>query len=171
MTQTRSRNVNQEYLQGLEVISNKEFALPGAKCRGGSHDPRFTNLPSGTAEAVLFNHLATVIHKGSEMVFVAFKKTMDALHMEQTDVNKYPAWLMDSDVKKTELDIYIHAMRPPFNANPQSVLRDKEIMDVSAQTRVHIWLSEITTPWVFDTVAFYLLKNSIISQDMYGKIK
>lgn len=165
------RNINQDYLASLEVVSNKEFPLPGARCRGGVTDPRFTHLSSGTGEALLFTHLATVRHRGSGMVFVAFKKTMDALHIEQQDTNKYPQWLMDSDVKKTELDIYIHAVKSPYNTKPSSVTMDRKIMDISAQTRVHIWLEEITTIWVFDTVAYFLLHNSIITQDMYGKLK
>src|SRR4051812_20505513 len=107
------RNISQEYLFGLEVLSNKEFPLPGGKCRGGDKDPRFKHLPSGTGEAVLFNHLTTVRHKPTNTTFVSFKKTLDALHLEQKDPNKYPSWLMDGDLKKTELDVYIHIVKPP----------------------------------------------------------
>lgn len=165
------RNINQEYLQGLEVISNKEMPLPGARCKGGSRDPRFTHLAPGTAETVLFEHLATVQHKPTGVIFVAFRKTMDALHLEQQDPVKYPQWLMDSTTKKTELSTYIHTIKPPYDKNPSLVLRDRSIMDVTAQTRVDHWLQEINIPWVFDTVAYYLLKNNIINPDMYKKIK
>jgi hypothetical protein len=166
-----TRQVNHEYLIGLDVLSQKEYPLPGATIRGGDRDPRFLHLAPGTAEALLFTHLATVRHRASGMVFVAFKKTMDALHLEQSDTSKYPKWLMDSDVKKSELDIYIHAVMSPYNTDPRLVTKDRSITDVGGQTRVHKWLSEITTPWVFDTVAYFLLKNNIISQEWYGKIK
>lgn len=165
------RNINQEYLAGLEVLSNKEFALPGAKCRGGDRDLRFSHLAPGSAEMVLFNHLATVRHRASGMVFVVFRKTMDALHLEQSDLVKYPRWLMDSTVKKTELSTYIHVIKAPFDKNPGLVLKDRSIMDTTAQTRVDRWLQDITTPWVFDTVAYYLLKNNIITEEMYGAIR
>jgi hypothetical protein len=165
------RNVNKEYLDGLEVLSSKVFALPGAKCRGGDRDPRFSHLAPGTAEAVLFDHLATIRHKDSGMIFVAFRQTLDALHLEQSSVIKYPKWLMDSDVKKTELSTYIHSVKSPYNKNPSAVLNDRSITDTTAQTRVDKWLQEIITPWVFDTVAFFLLKNHIITEEMYGKMK
>jgi|SRR5271166_4184771 len=165
------RNVNQEFLQGLEVLSNKEFDLPGARCRGGDRDPRFSHLAPGTAEMTLFTHLATVRHPRSQMVFVAFRKTLDALHLEQTDPVKYPAWLMDDKVKKTELSTYIHSVKAPYDRNPSLVLKDGTIMGVTGQTRVDRWLQEIPVAWVFDTVAYFLLKNHIITEEMYGSIR
>ena len=165
------RNVNQEFLQGLEVLSNKEFALPGARCKGGDRDPRFSHLAPGTGEMTLFTHLATVRHVRSGTVYVAFRKTLDALHLEQTDPVKYPAWLMDDKVKKTELSTYIHIVKSPYDRNPAQVLRDGSIMDTTSQTRVDRWLQEITTPWIFDTVAYFLLKNKIITEEMYGSIR
>lgn len=164
------RQVNQEFLHGLEVLSNKEFPLPGANCRGGEHDPRFSHLAPGTGEMILFNHLATIRHQSTGMIFVAFKKTMDALHLEQSDTSKYPKWLMESPVKKTELDTYIHSVKVPYDKNPRAVRSDRSIIDATAQTRVDKWLQEITIPWVFDTVAYFLLKNKIITQEMYGSI-
>ena len=164
------RSVNQEFLQGLEVVSNKEFALPGAICKGGDRDPRFSHLAPGTAGAILFNHLATIRHAKTGTVFVAFRQTMDALHLEQQDPVKYPVWLMDDKVKKSELRTYIHAVKPPYDKNPGLVLKERAITDVTSQTRVDRWLQEITLPWVFDTVAYFLLKNHIITEEMYGAI-
>src|SRR5690242_11597149 len=97
------RSINQEFLLGLEVMSTKIYPLPGGQCRGGQIDPRHKHLPSGEASVNMFDHLATVRHRASNMWFVAFRQTMDALHFEQRDPTKYPSWLMDSDVKKTEL--------------------------------------------------------------------
>jgi hypothetical protein len=165
------RNVNQEFLHGLEVVSNKEFALPGAKCKGGDRDPRFSHLAPGTAEMVAFNHLATIRHRPTGAMFVAFRKTLDALHFEQQNPDKYPQWLMDSDVKKTELATYIHMVKAPYDKDPGKVRHDSSIMDTSGQTRVDKWLQAITTPWIFDTVAYFLLKNNIITQEMYGTIR
>lgn len=164
------RQVNQEFLHGLEVLSNKEFPLPGARCQGGERDPRFSHLDPGTAEMTLFNHVATVRHRQSGTMYVAFKKTMDALHLEQQDPTKYPVWLMDSSVKKTELDVFIHMVKDQYSKSPSTVLGDRRITDVTAQTRVDRWLQEITLPWVFDTIAYFLLKNHIITEEMYGKI-
>lgn len=164
------RSINAEWMQGLEVVSNKEYPLPGAKCRGGSVDPRHTHLQKDTAEVLLFVHLATVRHNPTNTWFVVFKQTMDALHLEQQDTEKYPKWLMDSQLKKTELSIHIHSVLPPYSSNPILVTKDPKIMDTTAQTRVHLWLGEIATPWVFDTLAYYLLQNKIITQDMYGRL-
>lgn len=165
------RSINQEYLQGLEVLSAKEYPLPGARCRGGDIDSRFSHLAPGTGEMLFFNHLATVRHKNSGMVFVAFQQTMDALHLEQQDPIKYPAWLMDSHQKHTELSTYIHCIKVPYNSNPSKVLADASITTPTRQTRIDKWLQEINITWVFDTVAYYLLKNNIITPEMYGKIK
>jgi hypothetical protein len=163
------RQVNQEFLHGMEVLSNREFPLPGARVRGGDRDPRFSHLAPGTGEMCVFNHVATVLHKPTGIIYVAFKKTMDALHFEQQDPTKYPQWLMDSNVKKTELDIYIHMVKAPYDKKPNTVLGDRRITDVGSQTRVHQWLEEIKLPWIFDTVAHFLLKNHIITEEMYGK--
>lgn len=165
------RPINRNYLQGLEVISARTYPLPGARCKGGDRDPRFKHLMSGTGEAILFEHLSTVRHKDSSMFFVAFRQTMDALYLEQNDPEKYPQWLMDSGVKKTELSTYIHSIKPPFSTNPSYVMKDAVINTVTTQTRVDRWLQEIKEVWLFDTVAFFLLKNNIISQEMYGKMR
>lgn len=164
------RQVNQEFLNGLEVLSNKEFPLPGARVKGGDRDPRFSHLAPGTGEMTMFDHVATVRHIPTGTIYVAFRKTMDALHFEQSDPTKYPTWLMDSNVKKTELDVYIHMVKPPYDKAPGKVLGDRRITDSSAQTRTHLWLQEITLAWVFDTVAYFLLHNHIITEEMYGKI-
>jgi len=165
------RNINAEYLQGLEVLSQKEYPLPGATCRGGSPDPRLKlNKKEADGQVVLFNHLATVRHKPTNTWFVVFKKTMDALLLEQQDPAKYPKWLMDSPQKSGELSVHIHTIKPPYSSNPILVAKDRAIMDTTAQTRVHLWLSEIGLSWVFDTVAYYLLKNKIITEEMYGTI-
>src|SRR4051812_3451442 len=97
------RSVNQEFLSGLELISQKVYPLPGSKCRGGDRDKRFTHLPSGEAEAVLFTHVATIRHRGSGAFFVAFKETKDAIYLQQQDPVKYPKWLMESELKETDL--------------------------------------------------------------------
>lgn len=165
------RQINSEYLYGLDVLSNKEFSLPGGVCRGGDRDPRHTHLGPGTAEVVIFKHLATIRHKPSKALFVVFKKTMDALLIEQADTIKYPKWLMDSQVKQTELSIYIHLVKHPYSDNPSLVTADNNITTPTAQTRVHKWLDEVSTEWMFDTVAFFLLKNHIINEEMYGAAK
>lgn len=165
------RSVNQEFLNGLEVVSNKVYPLPGAVLRGGDRDKRFTHLPDGTAQAVVFNHVATIRHRGSGAFFVAFRETKDAIYLQQQDPIKHPQWLMESQMKEAELRTFIHIVKPPYDKNPSTVVRDTRITDVTGQTRTHLWLDEIQTQWVFDTVAYFLLKNNVITQDMYGKLR
>lgn len=164
------RNVNQEYLLWLEVLSNKIYPLPGSHCKGGKVDSRHKNLPEREASVNMFDHLATIRHRPTGMLFVVFRQTMDALHFEQRDPVKYPSWLMDSDVKKTELSVYIHTILPPYVTNPTLVAKDPKIINVASQTRIHLWLSEISVNWVFDTVAYFLLQKNVITQEMYGKL-
>lgn len=167
------RSVNAQFLQGLSVVSNRVYPLPGGVCQKVVTDSRLTHLASLTDlpdTICLFEHVATVFHKDTNQFFVVFRKTMDALLHEQQDSKLYPQWLMDSAVKATELSVFIHFVKDPFNKNPSTVTRDRSIMDTTRQTRLDKWLEPITITWVFDTLAYYLLHNKIISEEMYGKI-
>lgn len=153
----RHRPVNQEFLVGLEVLDNKIYPLPGAYGkRPGDPDQRLKHLVSKDSDIVCFyEHLATVRHRPTGIMFVAFRETMDALFMKQKDPTKYPVWLMDHPVKKTELSTYIYRVKRPPDSND----------------RTHeAWLDQIIDSTLFDTIAYYLLQQGIITQEMYGSL-
>jgi hypothetical protein len=163
------RSVNEEMLFDLELLSDKIFPLPGATFdRRGESDPRLSKLTpmsgvSSEGKVTFYEHVATIRHKATNRYFVAFRQTMDALFLEQNDSQLYPEWLMKSDVKKTELKVYVYTVR---EHNGQPLLPSK--MPI---IRTHEdWLAHIGVPWVFDTLVFFLLKNHIITEEMYGKM-
>jgi hypothetical protein len=162
------KGVNQDILEKLELVDNKVRPLPGATGRRpGGIDARLSNLKPMTGvvhsdEVTFYDHLATIRYrspagKDGDQFFVAFRQTMDALLLEQQDPEKYPEWLMKDPVKKTELKVYIYlATRLPKQV---PVLRSHED-----------WLTHISDPTMFDTLAYFLLRNGIISEEMYGRI-
>jgi hypothetical protein len=163
------RNINQEFYHGLEMVSDRVYPLPGATFeRVGTPDPRLSQLSPSTApqntKLTFYEHVATVRHKSTGRFFVAFRQTMDALMKEQNDAKLYPEWLIKGDLKKTELKVYIYTVKE-FNGKP---LLPSEMPNLSTHED---WLTHIGVPWVFDSVAYFLLSNKIISQDMYGKMK
>lgn len=164
------RNVNNEFLAGLEVVSNKIYPLPGATGeRIGDCDSRLTqlrimsNIPR-TSKICYYEHIATVRDRKTNKFFVAFRQTMDALLEEFKDPTKYPEWLMKSDMKRAELKTYIYMVKErdgqPLLPRNIPIIRTHED-----------WLEHVTLEWAFDTLAYYLMKNSVISLDMYTKMK
>jgi hypothetical protein len=161
------RNVSQELLAHLHLEDNKIRPLPGGTGRrsGSEPDPRLSHLQGTSGDEVTFyEHLATIRYKGDgpsrskDLFFVAFRQTMDALMLEQSDPGKYPEWLMKDPVKKTELKTYIYQVAK----HPKQVQVMRSFED---------WLEHIADPMVFDTLAYFLLHNKIISQEMYGSLK
>jgi hypothetical protein len=166
------RPVNHEVLSRLTLEDATIRPLPGASGRRpqGEPDSRLSHLVQpqvGLGEALpdevtFYEHLATVRYKNplsssDDQFFVAFRQTMDALLLEQSDKALYPEHVMKSDVKKTELKIYIYAVKCAPRQVP--ILRSHED-----------WLVHIADPVLFDTIAHFLLKNQIISEEMYGKL-
>jgi hypothetical protein len=68
-------------------------------------------------------------------IYVAFRETMDALLKRQQDPVKFPAWLMNHPVKKTER--HIHILRA--KANPKPIAAAKG----SSEMWFPQWLAEI----------------------------
>jgi len=165
------RNVNQEYLANPEIVSNKVYPLPGATFdRVGEPDKRLQLSPSNIQQnnkVTYFEHIATVYHRPSKKYFVAFRETMDALYARQTDMNKYPAWLMDSERKKSELKIYIYMVR---ESSPGVPIIPSKLPTLSTHED---WLVHIGDgpDWVFDTVSYFLLKCAkVLDDSMYHSI-
>lgn len=160
------RNINREILSRLTLEDNKVRPLQGAVGhRTGEIDARLSQLKPMTgidqSDVVCFyEHVATIRYhddSGQDKFFVAFRQTMDALLLEQSDPEKYPEWMMKHPVKKTELSIYIYAVVRHWKQVP--VLRTHED-----------WLAHIADPMMFDTVAHFLLSQNVISQEMYGRL-
>lgn len=161
------RNVSQEILAHLHLEDNKVRPLPGGSGRRvtSTPDSRLGHLQGNIGDEVTFyEHVATVRFKDpggntrKDIFFVAFRQTMDALLLEQSDPEKYPEWLMKDPVKKTELRTYIYRMA----RHPKQVAVMHSFED---------WLDHVADPMTFDTVAYFLLHNKIISEEMYGRIK
>jgi hypothetical protein len=94
-------------------------------------------------------------------MYVVFRETMDALLAQQQDLIKFPKWLMNDPVKHTERSIYIHIAKP----GAAQLIRSGRIATHQD------WLDAIAEPWAFDSIAFFLLQNKIIDEQMYRRIK
>lgn len=163
------RSINQDFLDGLEVVSNKIYPLPGATFeRRGEVDSRVSSMAASNVAKnnliTFYEHIATVRHRASGRLFVAFRQTRDALMLEQSDKKIYPAWLMKSDVKNTELKVHIYTVK---------MCDGRPVMPTATTSTHEDWLEHLgdSNPWVFDTLVFYLLRNHIISEEMYGKMQ
>lgn len=157
------RPINQELLNGLDVIDNSVYPLPGAVGkRIGEVDSRLSGLNSintkDSDKIVWYEHLATVHHKPTGVYYVAFKETMDALMARQSDLEKYPEWLIKSDVKKTELHIHIY-----------SVVRHPKRVPGGWPEHITDWLAPVESDSVIDAIAYFLLQKRVITQEMYSR--
>ena len=165
-TKFASRQVRPEFIQGLELVSTKVYPLPGAVFdRSGDRDPRLTIAAvSGMPEnnkVCYYEHIATIRHRQTGVMYVVFRETMDALLAQQQDLVKFPKWLMNDPVKHTERSIYIHIAKP----GAAQLIRSGRIATHQD------WLDAIAEPWAFDSIAFFLLQNKIIDEQMYRRIK
>lgn len=160
------RNINREILSRLTLEDNKVYPLQGAVgVRTGEIDARLSQLKPMTGvtiddKIVYYEHVATIRYNeggNKDRFFVAFRQTMDALLLEQSDPEKYPEWMMKHPVKKTELSIYIYMVTRHPKQVP--VLRSHED-----------WLAHIADPVLFDTLAHFLLSKNVITEEMYGRI-
>lgn len=165
-----TKNVNTEFLVGLETLSNKIYPLPGATMRRGIDiDARLTKLHAMAGspikdEITYYEHIATIRNTKDGRFFVAFRQTMDCLLAEFKDPAKYPEWLIKSDMKRAELKTYIYSVKVrdgvPILPRNLPIIRTHED-----------WLEHVQLPWVFDTIAYYLMKNKVITLDMYTRMK
>lgn len=159
--QLAHQSVNNELLAQLELTSTKVYPLPGATLRRVTNDadPRLTHLqgtPQGD-KVTFYEHVATIRDKKTGTFFVAFRETMDALLARQSDTQKFPEWLMKHPAKKTELRVFIHQVT-------------KHPSDPTVETHQD-WLAEIGDESAFSTLAYFLLKAEIISEQMYRSME
>jgi hypothetical protein len=161
------RPVNEEFLQGLMLIDQRIYPLQGAVYpRQGLRDPRLKTIISNDpslnvkdSDTVCFyEHIATIKHAPTKTYFVAFRETMDALLAQQSDPDLFPEWLMKHPAKKTELSVFIYRVK----CHPTSIPNLKSHED---------WLDYVSDPLIQDTLAFFLLNNEVINQEMYGALR
>jgi hypothetical protein len=153
------RSINSELLHRLEMVSDHVSPLPGGSGRrlDNSPDPRFPNLGSPTYDVVAYyEHIASVRDTKTGVFYVAFKETGDALFARSQDKEKFPEWLMKTKEKQNERMIFIH----------QVYRHPKEIPIMRSHED---WLVPIADPSTFDTVAYFLSKNKVLTTEQYKK--
>lgn len=150
------RNVNPEILANLELVDTRVYPLPGGTGRRWTNeiDPRLTALhkTGGTPvgeEVVFFEHIAAVRDKKSKIFYIAFRETADAQLLRESDLKKYPEWLMKSNEKQRERMIYIYWVKKHPSTIP--ILRSQED-----------WLAPIEDVPTFDAVWHFLARNNIV---------
>lgn len=161
------RQINQEFLVQLEMVSNKIYPLPGGSGRRliNEIDARLSTLKGQTPVGDVvsyYEHVATVRHKPTGKFFVAFRETMDAFLARQTDMTKYPEWLMKAPEKQQERNIHIYQVaRHPSQV---AVMRSHED-----------WLSPLAQDAagdsIFDSLTYFLSKQGVISDEMFKTVK
>jgi hypothetical protein len=114
-----------------------------------------------TDTITMFEHVASVRHKPSLQIYVAFRETMDALLRRQQDPAKFPAWLMKHPVKKTEM--HVHILRAKCNPKPIAAAKGASEMWFPQ------WLAEIEDDRIHASLAYYLMSAGLVTQDAYGK--
>ncbi len=152
------RSINSELLHRLEMVSDHVSPLPGGSGRRlGGADPRFTKLQDTTGDTITYyEHIASVRDKKTGIFYVAFKETADALFARSQDMEKYPEWLMKTKEKQNERMIFIH-----------QVYRHPK--DISVMRSHEDWLTPITDPSTFDTVAYFLSKSGVLTAEQYKR--
>jgi hypothetical protein len=144
------KNINQEFLRELELVSDKIHPLAGATGRKlNADDIRVADSAKVGDETCFYEHIATVKHKSTNRYFVAFRETMDAFLARQMDFEKYPKWLMDHKQKQCERNIYIYLV----TRHPKTVAVMRSHED---------WLVDLNDEIIFDAIAF-LAKHKIVN--------
>lgn len=151
------RTVNREVLDSLELTDTRVYPLPGGKGRRWTNeiDSRLSALtklgssPVGE-EVTFYEHIATVRDKRSKTFYVAFRETADAQLARESDLKKYPEWLMKTNEKQRERLIYIYMVV-------------KHPKDVAIMRSQEDWLAPIDQQTAtFDAVWHFLSQHNIV---------
>jgi hypothetical protein len=150
------RPLNLEILANLEMVDNRVYPLPGGKGRRWTNeiDPRLSALtktgstPTGE-EVVFYEHIGTVRDKRSKVFYIAFRETADAQLARESDLTKYPEWLMKSREKQNERLVYIYVVM-------------KHPKDIPIMRSHEDWLMPIEDSTVFDAVWHVLSQNGVV---------
>jgi hypothetical protein len=159
------------WMAGLEVLDVGAYPLPGGQERRTFDvDPRL-NLktmlmggvdlsPKNSDLVTYYEHVATLHHTQGGYTFVAFRMTMDALFAMQKDPQRFPAWLMKSAIKQTELRIYFAVVKTPPSADAGSIYE---------------WLAPIEDAfpnaevWMYDALAYFATMKGILKESFFKK--
>ena len=148
------RNLNPEVLANLELVDNRVYPLPGGTGRRWTNevDSRLSSLAGTTpvGDVVTFYEaIASVRDKRTKTFYVAFRETVDAQLARESDLTKYPEWLMKSNEKQRERLIHIYMVM-------------KHPKDVPIMRSHEDWLAPIGDPAVFDAVWHFLSQNNVV---------
>jgi hypothetical protein len=159
------------WIAGLDVLDVGAYPLPGGQERRTfDPDPRFglktmiaggVNLsPKNSDLVTYYEHVATIHHTREGVTFIAFKMTMDALFAMQKDPQRFPAWLMKSHIKKSELRVYFAVVSAPPRPDMSSIYQ---------------WLVPVedafpgAETWMYDALAYFITRKGILKEEFFKK--
>ena len=154
------------FVAELEVLDQTIRPMPGSWIKVQAVDARLSQAnamliagqsvgPKAVREVNIYEHVATLRHKKNTTIYTCFRETMDAVYARQSDLIKFPEWLMKDPVKRTELKIFVaEVLRKPANRDDRGWLRflDDEASDV-----------------IFESIVWYLLRKRLLQETMYGR--
>jgi hypothetical protein len=155
-----TKQILPELLGRLELINTHIFPLAGGKGRRiDGPDSRLTKLQDPIGDEIcFFEHFATVRDSKTNVFYIAFRETPDALYARSKDPKLFPEWLMKMKEKLSECQIFVYQV---FQHPSQvAVLRSQED-----------WMRQIDNPAVFDTIVYFLGKNNVISKEALERFK
>jgi hypothetical protein len=161
------RPVDFQYASMLEVLERESRPMPGAWVERKEVDARLSHAktmlfqgssigPRSGDKVNIYELMCMLRHRPTGVIFAVFRESMDYLMQQQTDLKKYPEWLMKSPVKRTELRIHVaKVLRKPSGTDDHKWL---QFLDEGVEANR-----------VFDAIAWYLRTKGIIAEDMYGR--
>lgn len=154
-----SKQILPDLFGRLELISTHVFPLAGGKGRpSNTPDPRLKVSNRGEGDITFYEHFATVRDKKTDIFYIAFRETPDALFARSQDLTKFPEWLMKTKEKISECQIYLYQVYK--HPSKVAVLRTFED-----------WLAPIENPSVFDTIVYFLGKNNVITKEALDRFR
>lgn len=143
--------ISLELISQMELINVEKKPLPGSYTRRKELDPRLSGLSSlntkESDEVVLYEHVATI--KMGNDLYIAFRETMDCLLNRQDDTNRFPEWLMKSDLKKAELKIHL-----------------SKVLRRPADKYDNGWLEFIDNDMLFNSICYFLVQRKVLGPEV-----
>lgn len=161
------RPVDMEFFCYLEVVEKQVRPMPGSYVRRKGVDARLPHLktlhtaagavgPQERDELALYESIGMVRNRKTGHYYIAFRETMDLLLSRQSNLDKYPEWLMKHPVKRTELKIHV--------ARVLGKPRDKY-----DRTWIEFLDETPAGEKIFDTISLFLLKKNILQEEMFSR--
>jgi len=148
-----------EFVSHLEIQDRAIYPLPGGVIKRGSSlvvDPRLKVADiKSTDTFVIYEHIATVLHRPTKRQYVAFRETKPAQYIRQQDPVKYPVWLMESAGKDRERALYIHLV-----TTLPSTLR----LGIEPTTWVDRWLRDLDSRQEYESLAYFLINQGVVAE-------